>query len=107
VSEPATLGDARQGAGLTLLHRAYCHLCDELLEALRPLAAARGATIAVVDVDAPANAALEAMWGDRVPVLFLGPPATENELCHYHLDAARLDAALAGTGAFASKAKIR
>jgi thioredoxin reductase (NADPH) len=77
---------------LTLLHRAYCHLCDEMQEALRPLAAAAGVAVHVVDVDADSD--LEAVWGDLVPVLFLGPPARGNELCHYHLDAARVCAAL-------------
>jgi thioredoxin reductase (NADPH) len=57
---------------LTLLTRAYCHLCDEMLEALRPLAAAHAASIRVVDVDA--DASLEAAFGDDVPVLFAGDP---------------------------------
>jgi thioredoxin reductase (NADPH) len=88
---------------LTLLVRAYCHLCDEMREALAPLAAARGATITLVDVDA--NPALEAAWGDWVPVLFAGDPAPTTELCHYRLDAAQVEAALAG--ALASEPKIR
>jgi thioredoxin reductase (NADPH) len=78
---------------LTLLVRAYCHLCDEMREALAPLAAARGATISLVDVDA--NPALEAGWGDLVPVLFAGDPAPAAELCHYRLDRERVEAALA------------
>jgi hypothetical protein len=95
-------GDGGRGPQLTLLVRAYCHLCDEMLDALRPLVADRGAVIAVIDVDARENAPLEAVWGDRVPVLFLGPPAAANELCHYRLDVARVNAALAGTRRFAS-----
>ena len=55
---------------LTLLSRAYCHLCDEMLAAVQPIARAHGATVEVIDVDAPANAALEGLWGDRVPALF-------------------------------------
>jgi thioredoxin reductase (NADPH) len=82
----------------TLLSRSYCHLCDEMLEALRPVAA--GAPVDVIDVDAPEHAALEARWGDAVPVLFAGEPAPGHELCRYRLDAARvvaaLNAALAG-----------
>ena len=35
----------------TLLSRSYCHLCDEMLEALRPVAA--GTPVDVIDVDAP------------------------------------------------------
>ena len=82
----------------TLLSRSYCHLCDEMLEALRPVAAA--VPVDVIDVDAPEHAALEARWGDAVPVLFAGEPAPGHELCRYRLDAARvvaaLNAALAG-----------
>ena len=82
----------------TLLSRSYCHLCDEMLEALRPVAA--GMPVDVIDVDAPEHAALAAHWGDAVPVLFAGEPVPGHELCRYRLDAARvaaaLDAALAG-----------
>ncbi|MCL4760176.1 MAG: glutaredoxin family protein, partial [Burkholderiales bacterium] len=66
---------------LTLLTRSYCHLCDEMLDALVPLA---GTTpVDVLDVDAPEHAALEAAFGDAVPVLFAGAPAAGNELCRY------------------------
>ena len=79
---------------LTLLSRAYCHLCDEMLAAVAPLAAARGVAVDVVDVDAPEHAAFEAAWGEAVPVLFAGPVATTGEICRYRLDRARLDDAL-------------
>jgi len=79
---------------LTLLARSYCHLCDEMLAALAPLA---GATpVDVIDVDAPGHAALAIEFGDAVPVLFAGAPAPDTELCRYRLDAARVSAALAG-----------
>jgi thioredoxin reductase (NADPH) len=84
---------------LTLLSRAWCHLCDEMLDALRPLAAAGGASLDVIDIDAPANAALEAAWGDKVPVLFAGAPGADTLLCHYHLDRRRVAAALTASGA--------
>ena len=84
---------------LTLLTRAYCHLCDDMLAAVRPLAAARGASVVVVDVDT--DRALEEAYGDLVPVLFAGDPRTGIELCHYRLDRLRvealLDAAAAGS----------
>lgn len=83
---------AGPGLKLTLLTRAYCHLCDEMLAAVSPLAAARGAIVAVVDVDA--DPALEAAFGERVPVLFAGDPTEGVELCHYHLDRARVEQAL-------------
>ena len=81
---------------LTLLTRAYCHLCDEMRDALLPLAAARGVAVVTIDVDA--HPGLEAAHGDRVPVLFLGEPAGGTELCHYHLDAARVRQALDSAG---------
>ncbi len=84
---------------LTLLTRAWCHLCDEMLDAVRPLAAAGGARLEVIDIDAPGNAALEAAWGDKVPVLFAGEPGAWIALCHYRLDRARVEAALTDTGA--------
>jgi hypothetical protein len=79
----------------TLLSRSYCHLCDEMLEALRPVA--HGTPVDVIDVDAPEHAALEAHWGDAVPVLFAGEPAPGHELCRYRLDEARVAAALVAT----------
>src|SRR5512143_3403989 len=89
-------GDAtRPGIRLTLLVRAYCHLCDDMREALVPLARAHRAAIDEVDVDA--HPALEARYGDRVPVLLLGPPDAGEELCHHFLDAPRVRAALEGS----------
>ena len=69
---------------LTLLTRAYCHLCDEMRLALAPLAFAAGAAIEEIDVDS--DPVLEARWGEYVPVLLAG----ERELCHYRLDRAAL-----------------
>ena len=66
---------------LTLLVRAYCHLCEQMSEDLAPLLASCDATVELLDVDA--DPALEARWGDKVPVLLGGA----RELCHYRLDA--------------------
>jgi hypothetical protein len=79
---------------LTLLTRAYCHLCDEMRAALQPLAHAAGARITEIDIDA--EPALEARYGDLVPVLLLGS-VDGVELCHYRLDATRVRDALGGT----------
>jgi thioredoxin reductase (NADPH) len=73
---------------LTLMSRAYCHLCHEMELALRPLAAEFGFEIAVLDVDADAE--LERRFGELVPVLL----HEETELCHYHLDDAKVRAYL-------------
>jgi glutaredoxin len=86
---------------LTLLSRAYCHLCEEMHAALAPIAAAHGATIAVVDVDA--DPALEEQWGERVPALFVGEPAAEHLVCHYHLDATAVIAALSAGASVAER----
>jgi hypothetical protein len=88
------VGVNETGPRLTLLVRAYCHLCDEMREALLPLARERGAAIAEIDIDA--DPALESRYGDRVPVLLLGAPDGGRELSHYVLDAARVRAALEG-----------
>jgi hypothetical protein len=76
---------------LTLLVRAYCHLCDEMREAVRPLA--EQARVAVNEIDVDTDQALEARWGERVPVLLAG----NRELCHYRLDRTALSRYLAGT----------
>ena len=72
---------------LTLLVRAYCHLCDEMRDALTPLARATGAHIIEFDVDADPE--IEARFGDLVPVLLLGG-IDGHELCHYRLDKDRV-----------------
>jgi hypothetical protein len=85
---------AQAGAGLrlTLLSRAYCHLCDDMRDALAPIALRHGAHVVELDVDA--DPALERDYGDRVPVLLLGPPGSAVELAQFHLDPAAVEAAL-------------
>ncbi len=75
---------------LTLISRGYCHLCHDMEEALKPLAAEFAATVSVVDVDA--DPALEAKYDELVPVLLHG----DLELCHYFLDVAKVREYLAG-----------
>lgn len=74
----------------TVLSRQWCHLCHVLVDALQPIADEHGWDIEVLDVDE--HPALEARWGEWVPVLLHG----EHELCHYHLDEAAVRAYLAG-----------
>jgi len=74
---------------LTVYSRAYCHLCDELLEALEGLQHAVPFTVEVVDIDA--DPGLERSHGDRVPVLV----HDGNELCHGRIDRDRVTAYLA------------
>ncbi|QJR15307.1 hypothetical protein DSM104440_02126 [Usitatibacter palustris] len=74
---------------LTVLSREYCHLCHEMIAALQQLQGRFSFEVEVVDVDR--HPALEAKWGDKVPVLLDG----EIEICHYHLNVEALDARLA------------
>ena len=79
------------GPRLTLYGRAWCHLCDDMLAALAPLAAEFGAHVEVIDIDT--DPALEARYDVLVPVLVHDGV----ELCHYRLDTARVRTALAAT----------
>ena len=67
----------------TLYSRSYCHLCQEMLDALQALnSASHPFTVDVIDVDA--DEALVARFDELVPVLF--GALEEPELCHYYLD---------------------
>ena len=73
---------------LTLYFREYCSLCHAMRDALRPYQAQYGFQLTVLDVDD--DPALVEGFDELVPVLMLG----EVEICHYHLDSARLEALL-------------
>jgi hypothetical protein len=78
---------------LTLLTRAYCHLCDDMRVAIAPLAARFGADVIELDVDA--DTALEERYGERIPVLLLGSSLDGIELCQYTLDSTAVQRTLA------------
>jgi len=74
----------------TLYSRSYCHLCDDLLVALRKLV---GDEISVnvididIDLDLDLDAELVQRYDELVPVLIgsrVGQP--DQQLCHYFLD---------------------
>lgn len=69
---------------LTLVSRRYCHLCQEMEQALNALVADFGVEIEVLDCDA--DPALEALYDELVPVLL----HDGTELCHYFLDPAKV-----------------
>lgn len=69
---------------LTLYFRIYCSLCHAMLEQLKPWQERYGFELEVLDVDD--DPVLEARFDELVPVLMAG----EAEICHYHLDAERL-----------------
>lgn len=81
-------GNGEEVPQLTLYGRRYCHLCDEMLDALAPLRSEFGFAVDVVDVDS--DALLEERFGNLVPVLM----HAGTELCHYHLDSAKVRAYL-------------
>lgn len=69
----------------TLYSRSWCHLCEDMLAALRALETpGRQFEVDVVDVDA--DPALVARFDELVPVLY--GALDEPELCHYFLDEA-------------------
>jgi glutaredoxin len=82
---------------LTLLVRAYCHLCDDMREALAPLAARFGWAVEEIDIDA--DAVLEKRWNESVPVLLAGG----RELCRHRIDAAAVTAFLLESGGAKSR----
>ena len=67
-------------ARLTVYSRVWCHLCDDLLNALDPLREEFGVEVEVIDIDE--YPALEERYGEWVPVLMAG----DSELCRYRLD---------------------
>ncbi len=71
-------------AQLIVYARAYCHLCDDLIAALRTLQGRFAFEIKVVDVDD--DEALVNRFDERVPVLVAWENGSERELCNYFLD---------------------
>jgi glutaredoxin len=86
-------GPAGPPVHLVLYGRAWCHLCEQMRAALEPLVAGTGARLDVIDVDS--DPSLAQRYDELVPVLV----CDGIELCHYHLDDARVRAALAGRSA--------
>ncbi len=78
----------KQPLALTVYSRSYCHLCDDMIAALRALQTGWRYELRIVDVDS--DPALEARYGELVPVL----TGADGEICHYHLDTQKLEAYL-------------
>jgi hypothetical protein len=71
----------------TLYSRSYCHLCQDMLDALMRLQTPeQPITVDVIDVDA--DAALVARFDELVPVLYAD--LSQPELCHYFLDESKV-----------------
>lgn len=76
-------------ARVVLLERAGCHLCDEARA--RVLAEARAAGCEVCRVDVDTDDALQAAWGEQVPVVILDGTV----LARFRIEAGTLARALA------------
>ncbi|MGV3655334.1 MAG: glutaredoxin family protein [Noviherbaspirillum sp.] len=73
----------------TLYSRSYCHLCEDMLQALHVFADRYTFTVEMIDVDQ--DEGLVAQYDELVPVLFGRHPGNEPvRLCHYFLDESRL-----------------
>jgi len=73
----------------TLYSRSYCHLCQDMLDALMRLQLpGQPITVDVIDIDEAGDAVLLARYDELVPVLYAD--LSEPELCHYFLDEAKI-----------------
>ena len=80
----------------TIYSRAYCHLCDDMRDALRAALGTNDYPIVMIDIDASDDPALLARYDELVPVLLASKnDAPAERLCHYFLDKERLNAFLA------------
>ncbi|MDP1558494.1 MAG: glutaredoxin family protein [Nitrosomonas sp.] len=68
--------------------REACHLCQEMICALRNLQAQKSFELEIIDIDSDPQ--LVALYGERVPVL--KALNDQQEICHYYLDLVALDA---------------
>lgn len=78
---------------LVMYTRSYCHLCDDMQQALAPLVAQHDIDLVLVDVDADPHSL--ALYDELVPVLVARlADGSEQQICHYFLDVVRLTAFL-------------
>ncbi|UGQ44589.1 glutaredoxin family protein [Massilia endophytica] len=76
----------------TLYSRSYCHLCQDMLDALNALQTPeKPFTVQVIDVDEDPK--LVERFDELVPVLFAS--LDQPEICHYFLDENKVRAILA------------
>lgn len=76
-----------------LYSRSYCHLCDDMLEALQALSGEFPFTVEVIDVDS--DEALVAQFDELVPVLYVRKDSGDAvRVCNYFLDENKVRALL-------------
>lgn len=74
---------------LIIYSRTYCHLCQEMVDAVQQQFAPALFRLEVLDVDQDEEAQLA--YDELVPVLLLQKEdGSREEICHYVLDAAKL-----------------
>lgn len=78
---------ANQASTLIVYGRENCHLCQDMILALKNLQAQVSFDFQVIDIDT--NSELVARYGAKIPVLLSS--LTNQEICHYFLDLAALD----------------
>lgn len=82
---PISLAESQVHTHFILYSRSYCHLCDDMLEALQALSGEYPFTVEVIDVDT--DEALVAQFDELVPVLFVRKDdGATVPLCNYFLD---------------------
>ena len=69
---------------LTVYSRPGCHLCDEMIEALRVMQGRFHFSVTVIDI--AGDPELEQRHGERIPVLMDGA----RELGHFRIDSAKV-----------------
>jgi hypothetical protein len=78
-----------QALSFTLYSRPGCGLCEEMLEELALLPAARGIEVQLINIDGDQE--LRERYGHKIPVLLLAGEV----VCHGHLDSDEVHKALA------------
>lgn len=73
---------------ITVYSRPGCHLCEQALDELLPIARAHGAAIDEVDIEQ--NDALLRAYLERIPVVVID----DEEVCELFVEAALVQAAL-------------
>ncbi|MDQ8043698.1 MAG: glutaredoxin family protein [Solirubrobacteraceae bacterium] len=73
---------------ITVLGRPGCHLCDDALDELRPIAREFGASIDEINIDLDDSLLLQHL--ERIPVVLVDGA----ELCHLFVDSTAVRAAL-------------
>ncbi len=85
------INSSTPAAALIVYSREACHICQQMILELRAQQVQKSFDFEVIDIDSDPK--LVALYNERVPVLM--GLKDKQEICHYHLDLAALDAYLA------------